>query len=355
MEEIRINETPVRTSNHFKINQMALPKVVIPEVIGTFNNIKLSCHPSCVKIDDKVSHQKLTYGLSSDLEEQVNKQANHRVRFLVDSKMEGEIELAYFFDQENKELVSNIEIVVNEHAKVTFYLKYHSLEQLEGYSHLVLRVQAKKQANVKVVLLNALSNHINHLVAIENKIEEEAKVDYTMIDFGGKNSVINYYANLIGKNANNQVDTMYLGSHQQFFDLNYIVHLKGENAKVNMEVQGALKDQAKKHFKGTIDFKKGAKKAIGSENESCLLLSDSARSISLPMLLCSEEEVEGNHASSAGKLEENYLFYLMSRGLTDKEAMKLMVRAKLEQVLETIPKEELKKEVLALMEQQLDA
>lgn len=111
-------------------------------------------------------------------------------------------------------------------------------------------------------------------------------------------------------------------------------------------MQGALKDKAKKHFKGTIDFKKGAKKAKGNENEFCMLLSDTARSIALPMLLCSEEDVEGNHSSAAGKVDNKELFYIMSRGFSKEEAMKLIVRAKFNEILEQITDEELKEEII---------
>ena len=108
------------------------------------------------------------------------------------------------------------------------------------------------------------------------------------------------------------------------------------------------------NFKGTIDFKKGCKKATGNENEACMLLSDTAKSIALPMLLCSEEEVEGNHSSSAGKIGEKELFYIMSRGFELKEAMKLMVRARFNQILEKIENEELREEILQEIDKRLD-
>ncbi len=83
--------------------------------------------------------------------------------------------------------------------------------------------------------------------------------------------------------------------------MNYIGELRGEKTEIEIEAQGALKDKARKHFKGTIDFKRGSKKAKGNENEFCMLLSDTAKSIALPMLLCSEEDVEGNHSSACRK------------------------------------------------------
>ena len=194
----------------------------------------------------------------------------------------------------------------------------------------------------------------NNFLAIENEFEENAKINYTIVDFGGKHSITNYYSNLLGDNCDNQLNTIYLGKENQVFDLNYIGELRGKKSNIDIEVQGALKDTSKKHFKGTIDFKKGCKKATGNENEACMLLSDTAKSIALPMLLCSEEEVEGNHSSSAGKIGEKELFYIMSRGFELKEAMKLMVRARFNQILEKIENNELREKILQEIDKRLD-
>ena len=85
-----------------------------------------------------------------------------------------------------------------------------------------------------------------------------------------------------------------------------------------------------------------------------MLLSETAKSLALPMLLCSEEDVEGNHSSSAGKIGEKELFYIMSRGFELKEAMKLMVRAKFNKILENIKDEELKEQILNEIDERLD-
>lgn len=147
---------------------------------------------------------------------------------------------------------------------------------------------------------------------------------------------------------------IYLGREDQVLDLNYIGELRGKKSEIKIEAQGALKDTAKKHFKGTIDFKKGSKKAKGNENEFCMLLSDTAKSISLPMLLCSEEEVEGKHSSAAGKLDNKALFYMMSRGFDKKAALKLAVKAKFNEIIQGIHDEALKNEVLYEIDERLD-
>ena len=85
-----------------------------------------------------------------------------------------------------------------------------------------------------------------------------------------------------------------------------------------------------------------------------MLLSDSAKSLALPMLLCSEEDVEGNHSCASGKIGEKELFYIMSRGFELKEAIKLMVRAKFNKILENIEDEELKEKILNEINKRLD-
>ncbi len=204
------------------------------------------------------------------------------------------------------------------------------------------------------MIINLTNEFCNNFISIENTTKKEAKVKYTIVDFGGKNSITNYYTNLVGELSKNKINTIYLGKENQLFDLNYIGELRGTKTNIDIQVQGALKDNSKKHFKGTIDFKKGCKKATGNENEECMLLSDTAKSLALPMLLCSEEDVEGNHSSSAGKIGEKELFYIMSRGFELKEAMKLMVRAKFNKVLENILNEELKNDIINEMNKRLD-
>ena len=88
----------------------------------------------------------------------------------------------------------------------------------------------------------------NNFISIENILEEKSEIDYTVIDFGGRNSITNYYSNLLGEQCQNIINTIYLGKENQLFDLNYIGELRGEKSNIDIDVQGALKDKARKHF-----------------------------------------------------------------------------------------------------------
>ena len=354
MDNLKLNETPVRTSRNFNINNIKLENINIPEQIKEFENVTITCDTSKIDINQEVSNTNLVYGLNNFFTNQVNDKANQRLKLSINDKENNETQIDFKFDTENMVLLDNIEIIANENSKSTIILNYEAEQDVEAFHNGILKINAKQNSNIKLILINMLNTKSNNFIAIENNLEQNAKVDYCIIDFGGKNSITNYYSNLLGKMSENTINTMYLGKENQLFDINYIAELRGEKTNINIEVQGALKDNSKKHFKGTIDFKKGSKKSKGNENESCMLLSNTAKSLALPMLLCSEEEVEGNHSSSSGKLDEKELFYIMSRGFELKEAMKLMVKARFNKILTNIENEELKNKIINEIDQKLE-
>lgn len=356
MENLKLNETPVRTAKNFRINNIKLENIEIPEVIPEFENITITSDTSKIDIEQNENNRdiNLAYGLSEELTNQVKAQANQKLKLNLNGCKNEETEIDFKFDDENSILLDNIEITANENTKSTVIIKYTSNQESENYHNGIIKAKARKNSELNIVVVNLMNTKSNNFLAIENNFEENAKVNYTIVDFGGKHSITNYYSNLQGDGCDNQLNTIYLGKENQIFDLNYIGELRGKKSNIDIEVQGALKDTSKKHFKGTIDFKKGCKKATGNENEACMLLSDTAKSIALPMLLCSEEEVEGNHSSSAGKIGEKELFYIMSRGFELKEAMKLMVRARFNQILEKIENEELKNQIIDEIEERID-
>lgn len=351
---IKVNETPVRTSRNYNINNIKLEDVEIPKKIPEFNGKTVITDSNKVDIYPFAMDDNLTYGISPELTELVKAHVNENLQLVINSKKNSNTEVIYEIDNKNKILIDLLEIIAEEDTKSTVVIKYMSNKDVEAFHNGIIKIKAKPNAKIDVIIINLLNTKSNNFLAIENVLENNAKVNYTIVDFGGAHSITNYYSNLIGEGANNSLNTIYIGKENQVLDLNYIAELRGEKSNIDIEIQGALKDKAKKHFKGTIDFKKGCKKATGNENESCMLLSNTAKSIALPMLLCTEEDVKGNHSTSAGKIGEKELFYIMSRGFELKEAMKLMVRAKFNKILENIQDENLRQEISEEIDKRLD-
>ena len=348
MEKLKVNDTPVRTARNFKINNIEV-ELEIPEKIAEFKNVEIINDKST--IDGEVSNTPLTYGTGRILEELNYETANSKIRIQTSSKKEN-IKIRYNFDNNNLNLINQIEIIANGDTNVI--IEYKSQITQKCLHNGIIRTIANENAKLNVTIVNLLNEESDNFEAIENRLEKNSKVNYTIIDIGGKTSVSNYYSNIIGENADNDLKSIYLGIGEQRKDINYIAELRGPKTNIDIDVQGALKDSAKKNFKGTIDFKKGSKKAKGNENEYCMLLSDKAKSIALPMLLCTEEDVEGNHSTASGKVDEKQLFYIMTRGISYKEAVKLIVKSKFNKIIERITDEELKNEILSEIDKRLD-
>ena len=339
-----LNETPVRTSKNFGINNIEIENFQIPDKIGKFDGLTITGDTPNFELSNQVTNNQLKYGINKELENQIFENSN--INLSIYEKKSGTLELEFNIDENNKNLVENIQINANLNKTSTIILKYSSEKGKECYHNGLIRVNAKANSKINIVVVNMLNSKSRNFLSIENNLADKATVNYTIVDFGGKTSVTNYYSNLHGVESKINLKTVYLGKDSQIFDINYIAELYGEKTEANIDVQGALKDYAKKNFKGTIDFKKGSKKAKGKENEFCTLLSDTARSKALPILLCTEEDVEGSHASSAGKVEEDKLFYIMSRGISYNDAIKLIVKAKFNKVLENIVNLNLKEKII---------
>lgn len=347
MEKLKLNETPVRTSRNFLINNIKLENVVIPEKLEMFKNVVITGTKS---FDKDINKQHLNYGLSEELEENVFYKANSQIAINV--KENDNIKVTYDFDDDNLQLVNQIDIYATGNANII--IEYKSSTNKECFHNGVIKVFAKENAKLNITVINLLNSNSEHFEAMENILEDNSDLNYTIIDIGGKNSIQNYYSNIIGKSAKNDLKTIYLGSENQIKDINYIAELRGQKSFVDIDVQGALKENAKKNFKGTIDFKKGCKKAKGNENEFCMLLSEKAKSLALPMLLCTEDDVEGNHSTASGKVDKEQLFYIMTRGLSYKEAVKLIVRANFNKTIERILDEEVKQNIIKEIDERLD-
>ena len=349
MKEIILNETPVRTSVNFGINNIILKDFEFPSKIQEFDGLEI------LKGKENVSknlnfNNSLKYGVSKTLENDINNNAN--VTLAINAKKVTQI--AFNLTDKNNQLAENIEIIAENNDEGTVLLKYKSDNKNDAYHNGICKIKAGKNSKTKVIIVNLLNSNTNNFLSIESIIEEGAKLEVVIIDLGGNITVTNYYTNLSGKFSSSNVDSIYLGKDEQKIDINYIAHLNGEKSNCNIEVQGALKDKAIKNFKGTIDFKTGAVKSIGAENEFCMLLSDKAKSKALPMLLCTEEDVEGSHSTATGKVDESELFYLMTRGFSKKEAMKLIVKANFSAIIDKINDESLKEEIINEVDNRLD-
>ena len=343
-----LNETPVKTTNGFKINNITVD-LDIP-VVYKLNIINITCD-EMDKIDisiDKTEKEETTrIGLKDTLDYIVN------IKVKAYEVLKNDCIIEYHFTDEANKLFSNINIEAEESSKAKLIIKYVSDTDEYNFNYLKQVNNVSKNAKLDISIVSNINELSDNLIAIENNVDESAFINHNFYDLKGSKRISNYYTELNSISSENSLNNIYIGKNESIIDMNYLTNLNGVKTRTNMITYGILKNNAKKSYKSTIDFKSGCSKAYGKEYENVLLLDDTVNSKSLPMLLCTEEDVEGSHSVSSGKVDNNQLFYLMSRGLSKKEATKLIIFSKFNVLLNNETNEDLRNEVISLIEKEI--
>ncbi len=341
----QLNALPVKTYRWLKVNSLELPEPLEIDVQPykkswlTFSPQQgLTVQPMTqVHLRDRLGVDHADYGVSPELvalgETQHN--AGVQIRTAPGTQCHAPIVMAYHCDQENPVVVDHNVIVAETGSSLTVILHYASEDSSAVHSG-TLKAYARPSARVTVIKLQHLSESSYHFDSNMAFVGEDAQVEFVHVELGSALAAVNYRARVEASGAID-IAGAYFGRGQQRLDLNYLVEHYGRESKSSILIHGALSGEAKKIFRGTIDFKRGASGAHGRELESVLLLDERARSIAVPLLLAGEDDVAGEHAASAGKMDAHKLHYLMTRGLSEAQAAQLLVEAAFHPVVDRLP------------------
>ena len=211
-----------------------------------------------------------------------------------------------------------IEISTKEKEEVEVYMQYADFSHLEALT----KIHVGKGSRVKLVQVMKTGKETSLINRIETKVEEKGSLELYQVMLGQGNIYGETLTDLVGKEASFDADLGYLVQDEELLDINMVVNHFGEETRSRIKADGALKDKAKKVFRGTIDFKKGS---VGAEGED-------VQNQTIPVILCSEETVAGSHGATIGELDEDTLFYFESRGIGKKEAEDIMARAAIDRI-----------------------
>ena len=111
-----------------------------------------------------------------------------------------------------------------------------------------------------------------------------------------------------------------------------------------------MRENASSVFNGIGHIKHGGTKSIANQESRVLMLSEHARGDANPILLIDEDDVEAGHAASVGRVDPEQLYYLMSRGISQKEAERLVIHGFLDPVVRELPIEDVKRQLREVIE-----
>ena len=201
------------------------------------------------------------------------------------------------------------------------------------------RIVVEAGAKLHLIEMLGVNEDQQHLESIGLEIHQDAAVDVKQYALGGSTIGLGLTANLVGARARLDLNNRYHATHEETLDINHLVRMRGTSTRAQLTESGVLNEAAKKTLLATIDLVRGAKDAQGNEIETVMILGDDVVNKTMPVILCDEDDVAGNHGATIGSVSPEQLDYLAARGLSRQAAEQLFIRALFEDAIINAPEE----------------
>lgn len=157
------------------------------------------------------------------------------------------------------------------------------------------------------------------------------------IGLGAKLGRLDLTVDLIGNGSNSELVGLYFGEERQVFDYRVVINHHGKNTRSDVFLKGAVEDEAESVFSGLLKIWPDATRTSTFETNRNLVLSDGAKAHSVPNLEILCDDVVCGHGSTVGPLEEEHMYYLMSRGLSRERAQRVLIRGFFDEMIQRLP------------------
>lgn len=262
---------------------------------------------------------------------------------------------ALFISDEGDKLFSpHVLIVADTNSSVTYVGSYSSADNKTELVHNgVVEVVAEAGARVQYAAVHNLSSVVTDLSHRRALIQNDASVEWIIGEMNAGNCLSDTSSVLKGNGSKSDAKIVSIGEGSHELNITTrAIHI-GKSSDSNMLTRAVMRDKAQAIINGITKIEKGATNANGEQTERVLMLSPKARGDANPLLLIDEDEVTAGHAASAGQVDKDQIYYLMSRGISKQEAEKLIIIGFLQPIVSEIPIEAVREQLSALIERKL--
>ncbi|MCK4617241.1 MAG: Fe-S cluster assembly protein SufD, partial [Pirellulales bacterium] len=193
-----------------------------------------------------------------------------------------------------------------------------------------------KDALLRMVNIQNWDRGVWHVARQKAVVHENAKLQWTLAALGSRLSQVAQDVALVGKNAEAQVNGVMFTEGKQQLVYNTLQHHEAPSCHSDLLYKGALQDRSRLVWRGMIKVDKVAQKTDGYQRNDNLMLSEAARSDSIPGLEIEADDVRCTHGATSGRVDEEQIFYAQARGLSADEAARLVVAGFFQQVFDRI-------------------
>lgn len=265
--------------------------------------------------------------------------------------VEDPIQYVVLHDDDNASFFNHVIIVTEESAEVTYVENYLSTASGEGNQlNIVSEVIAGANSNITYGSVDYLDKGFTGHIIRRGTTAADASINWALGLMNEGSQIIDNTTNLIGDRSTSELKSVVVGTGDQKINLTSKIVQYGKETNGYILKHGVMRENASSVFNGIGYIKHGGTKSIANQESRVLMLSENARGDADPILLIDEDDVEAGHAASVGRVDPEQLYYLMSRGISQKEAERLVIHGFLDPVVRELPIEDVKRQLREVIE-----
>ncbi|MCE4962920.1 Fe-S cluster assembly protein SufD [Staphylococcus haemolyticus] len=265
--------------------------------------------------------------------------------------VEDPIQYVVLHDDDNASFYNHVIIVTEESAEVTYVENYLSTASGEGNQlNIVSEVIAGANSNITYGSVDYLDKGFTGHIIRRGTTAADASINWALGLMNEGSQIIDNTTNLIGDRSTSELKSVVVGTGDQKINLTSKIVQYGKETNGYILKHGVMRENASSVFNGIGYIKHGGTKSIANQESRVLMLSENARGDANPILLIDEDDVEAGHAASVGRVDPEQLYYLMSRGISQKEAERLVIHGFLDPVVRELPIEDVKRQLREVIE-----
>jgi Fe-S cluster assembly protein SufD len=236
-------------------------------------------------------------------------------------------------------------IVVGRHAKAKVIESYVSLSDAVYFTNAVTEVSVGEGATLHHYKMQREGMRAFHVGTIETRQARDSHYISFSLGMGGSLTRTNIYTTLAGEGCGATLNGLYMLDGEQHCDHQTLIAHAQPNCYSRELYKGVLDGQSHGVFNGKVYVDPIAQKTDGKQTNNTLLLSDKAQIDTKPQLEIFADDVKCTHGATVGRLDEQALFYMKSRGVSRQLARELLTYAFAADVLETIEQDSVREEL----------
>jgi Fe-S cluster assembly protein SufD len=246
-------------------------------------------------------------------------------------------------------------IVVDEQGSLTFVDRFRSEDFNEpALCASVVEVEARRGATVNYISLQEWGRSVRHFQTQRFTGHRDATVRSLAVNLGSMFARTQVESVLRGEGSFSEMLGLYFADSQQHFAQRTLQSHNAPHTTSDLLYKGALKERSRSEYSGLIKVLKGAQGTDAYQANRNLVLSEEAMARSIPQLEIEANEVRCTHGATVSPVEEEHLFYLMSRGIDRVTAQKLVVFGFFRDVLDRIRVEQVRDDLSAAISSKVE-